>query len=102
MPSSFKRRDGVATSACASTMAPSSSTASPHASAVTEASRLSDVASLLGEPARARIVSALMGGTALPATDLALLAGVRPSTASEHLARLVTGGLLAVERHGRH
>lgn len=64
--------------------------------------RLADVARLIAEPARARIVAALMGGTALPATELALSAGVRPSTASEHLTLLVNGGFLIVERHGRH
>src|SRR5689334_17090062 len=69
---------------------------------MTEHDRLADFASVLGEPTRARMVAALMGGTALPATDLALLARVQPSTASEHLALLVSGGFLSMERHGRH
>ncbi|HTK28582.1 MAG TPA: metalloregulator ArsR/SmtB family transcription factor [Vicinamibacterales bacterium] len=63
---------------------------------------LSDFARMLADPTRARIVASLMGGTALPATDLAIMADVRPSTASEHLSRLVAGGLLVVERQGRH
>src|SRR4051794_30419601 len=60
------------------------------------------VAALLGDPARARMVQALHDGRALPAGELARRAGIAASTASEHLARLVDGGLLAVERTGRH
>jgi DNA-binding transcriptional ArsR family regulator len=60
------------------------------------------VAGLAADPSRARILLALGDGRALPATVLADEAGVSASTASEHLARLVKGGLLKVERHGRH
>jgi DNA-binding transcriptional ArsR family regulator len=60
------------------------------------------VAALLGDGARARMVQALHDGRALPAGELARRARVSPSTASEHLARLVDGGLLSVERTGRH
>jgi DNA-binding transcriptional ArsR family regulator len=60
------------------------------------------VASLLAEPARVSIVSALMDGQARPATELARIAGVSPSTGSEHLALLTRGGLLRVDQHGRH
>jgi len=63
---------------------------------------VSPVAALLGDPARARIAQALHDGRALPASDLARHAGVAPSTASEHLAKLVDGGLVSVERSGRH
>jgi DNA-binding transcriptional ArsR family regulator len=63
---------------------------------------IAPVAALLGDPARAEIVSALNDGRALPAGELARRAGIAPSTASEHLARLVAGGLLAVETTGRH
>jgi DNA-binding transcriptional ArsR family regulator len=63
---------------------------------------LAPVASLVGEPARARILLALIDGRALPATRLATEAGVAKATASEHLGRLVDGGLLAVEQYGRH
>src|SRR5439155_423716 len=56
----------------------------------------------LGEPGRARVLRALGDGRALPASVLAFEAGVAPSTASEHLARLLAGGLLRVEPHGRH
>ena len=59
-------------------------------------------ARLLAEPARARVLMALMDRRALPASVLAGEAGVAPSTASEHLARLVDAGFLTVERHGRH
>jgi DNA-binding transcriptional ArsR family regulator len=63
---------------------------------------LAAVGRLLGEGARARILAALGDGRGLPATVLAREAGVAPSTASAHLARLVEGGLLRVETHGRH
>src|SRR6059058_1861612 len=45
---------------------------------------------------------ALGDGRALPASVLADEAGVAASTASAHLSRLVKGGMLKVERHGRH
>ena len=64
-------------------------------------SALARTAALLGDPARAAMVDALLAGTPLPSGRLAEAAGVAPSTASEHLARLVDGGLLVVERHGR-
>jgi DNA-binding transcriptional ArsR family regulator len=60
------------------------------------------VGALLAEPSRAKILMALADGRALPASVLAAEAGVAASTASEHLGRLVDGGLLAVEAHGRH
>ena len=59
-------------------------------------------AALIGEPARAALLLALMEEDALPARELAARARVAPSTASGHLARLVEGGLLAGERRGRH
>ena len=69
---------------------------------MSEAAELARLAALVGEPARARMLTALVGGIALTATELAATADVAPSTASEHLARLVDGGLLGIERQGRH
>ncbi|HEY2351342.1 MAG TPA: winged helix-turn-helix domain-containing protein [Candidatus Acidoferrum sp.] len=63
---------------------------------------LSLTAGLLGDPGRAAILLRLMGGMALPAGELAATANVAPQTASEHLAKLVAGRLLSVERQGRH
>jgi DNA-binding transcriptional ArsR family regulator len=60
------------------------------------------LSALVGDPARANILTALMGGQALTANELACEAGVTAQTASGHLARLLDGGLLAVERQGRH
>lgn len=60
------------------------------------------IAALIGDPARASMLVALMDGRALTATELAGVAGVTPQTASSHLARLVAGGLIALERQGRH
>jgi DNA-binding transcriptional ArsR family regulator len=59
-------------------------------------------AALLGDPARARLLFALADGRALPASVLAAEAGIAASTASEHLAKLLAGGMLAVETNGRH
>jgi DNA-binding transcriptional ArsR family regulator len=63
---------------------------------------LSSLSRLLGEPARAEMCVALLGGQALSAGELARTAGVAPSTASEHLSLLVGGGLLSVVTQGRH
>jgi DNA-binding transcriptional ArsR family regulator len=59
-------------------------------------------AGLIGEPTRAAILLALLDGRARTATELASRAGVAPPTASAHLAKLVAGGLLALEAQGRH
>lgn len=64
--------------------------------------RLAVVADLIGDPARANMLQALMDGRALTAKELAWLAGIAPQTASGHLARLLQGGLLAVAAQGRH
>ncbi|WP_260597580.1 ArsR/SmtB family transcription factor [Sphingomonas endolithica] len=60
------------------------------------------IGALVGDPARASMLVALMDGRALTATELATVAGVSPQTASSHLAQLVAGELVAVERQGRH
>jgi DNA-binding transcriptional ArsR family regulator len=60
------------------------------------------IAALIGDPARANILTALMSGKALTATELAAEAGVTAQTASAHLARLETGGLVTQSRQGRH
>jgi DNA-binding transcriptional ArsR family regulator len=60
------------------------------------------VATLFADPTRARILAALTDGRALPASVLADESGVAASTASQHLGRLVAGGLLSVEQSGRH
>src|SRR5262245_35084995 len=63
---------------------------------------IAEVAALVGDPARATMVSALLDGRALTASELALAARVRPQTASSHLAKLTAGGVLAAVRSGRH
>src|SRR5215510_809792 len=62
---------------------------------------LADVARLLGEPARTRMLTALLGGCALTAKELAYFARVTAPTASSHLSRLVAGALLVMEKQGR-
>ncbi len=63
---------------------------------------LSHIGALLADPGRAVMVWSLMDGTARPAGELALLAGLSPSAGSGHLARLSDGGLLTQEVRGRH
>lgn len=60
------------------------------------------VASLLADPARAAMLRVLIDGTTRPASELAYAANVSAQSASAHLAKLVDGGLLACEPHGRH
>ncbi|MGA0595009.1 ArsR/SmtB family transcription factor [Enterovirga sp. CN4-39] len=60
------------------------------------------VASLLGDPARANMLTALMGGGALTAGELARQAGVTAPTASSHLAKLLAGNLVVLRKQGRH
>jgi DNA-binding transcriptional ArsR family regulator len=60
------------------------------------------IAALIGEHARAEILTALMTGQALTATELAQVAGVTKQTVSTHLAKLLDARLLAVENQGRH
>ncbi len=59
-------------------------------------------AALIGEPARAALLLALAEDESLPARELAARARISPSTASGHLAKLLSGGLVAAERVGRH
>lgn len=60
------------------------------------------VAALIGDPARANILTALMSGKALTATELAQEAGITRATASTHLKKLEDGGLIALRPSGRH
>jgi DNA-binding transcriptional ArsR family regulator len=59
-------------------------------------------AALLAEPARAAVVVALTEDEPLPASELAARAGIAPSTASEHLRKLVRAGFLEARKRGRH
>jgi DNA-binding transcriptional ArsR family regulator len=57
---------------------------------------------LVSDPSRAAMLLSLLDGLARPASELAAIAGVAPSTASAHLARLTEGQLVEVEQRGRH
>lgn len=63
---------------------------------------IAELAGLVGDPARATILTALLDGRALSATELAHAARITPQTASTHLAKLTEAGLLAAVRNGRH
>src|ERR1700676_1004268 len=60
------------------------------------------IASLLGDPARADVLTALMTDRALTATELAAIAGVTKQTMSAHLSKLLDAALVAVDQQGRH
>ena len=73
-----------------------------HNRTMPDGPRIARVAALIGEPARAEMLTALLADRALTATELAQHAGVTKQTASAHLAKLLDAGLVAVERQGRH
>jgi DNA-binding transcriptional ArsR family regulator len=60
------------------------------------------IAGLMGDPARAAILVALLGGRALPAGELAFIGNVAPQTASFHLHKLVDASLVTVQKQGKH
>ena len=63
---------------------------------------LSRIGALLADPGRAAMLWSLMDGSARPAGELTIIAGLSPSAASGHLAKLAESGLLALEVRGRH
>lgn len=69
---------------------------------MSEGPHLAMLGSIVGDPSRASMLGALMGGMALTAQELAREAGIAPSTASSHLGLLVDRGLLVVLSQGRH
>jgi DNA-binding transcriptional ArsR family regulator len=73
-----------------------------HREGMIKGAIIAEVAALVGDPARATMLSALVDGRAMSANELALAARITPQTASTHLGRLTKAGLLAVDRNGRH
>ena len=69
---------------------------------MTDGPYIAEAAALMGDPARANMLAALLGGRAMTAAELGLEAHVAPSTASGHLAKLVNGKLVSVTASGRH
>ena len=63
---------------------------------------IAEIAALAGDPARANILSALLDGRAMTATELAYAAHVTPQTTSAHLAKLTEAGLISATPSGRH
>ena len=63
---------------------------------------IAQIGALIGDPARANMLTALMGGKALTATELAGTAGITLQTASSHLSKLEAGGLIGQRKQGRH
>jgi DNA-binding transcriptional ArsR family regulator len=74
----------------------------PHIGGMSNAPQMAEVAALVGDPARANILCALLGGRALTATELAFAAGVTPQTTSAHLGKLHAARLLVLMKQGRH
>ncbi|MGB0084940.1 MAG: helix-turn-helix transcriptional regulator [Rhodomicrobiaceae bacterium] len=73
-----------------------------HIGGMSSAPQIAEVAALVGDPARANILCALLGGRALTATELAFAAGVSPQTTSGHLGKLLAARLLVLMKQGRH
>jgi len=69
---------------------------------MSDTTRIAATAALLGDPARANILAALMDGRALTAKELAFAAHVSPQTTSGHLGKLAEAGLLTPQKQGRH
>ncbi len=63
---------------------------------------IAEIGALLGDPARVNMMIALLDGRALTGRELAELAGVSPQTASSHLHKLITAGMIDAIRQGRH
>lgn len=72
------------------------------APAFASGARIAEIAALLGDPARANMLLALMGGQALTPGELARHAGVSAPTTSGHLAKLAAAGVVAARAQGRH
>jgi DNA-binding transcriptional ArsR family regulator len=64
--------------------------------------RFARIAAMIGDPTRARMLSALMGGQYLAAGELAAAAGVSPQTASTHITKLLDSELVELRIQGRH
>lgn len=67
-----------------------------------EGPNVAKIAAMLGDPARAEALTALMTDRALTATELAAIAGVTKQTMSAHLSKLLAASLIAVDQQGRH
>jgi DNA-binding transcriptional ArsR family regulator len=63
---------------------------------------IATIAALIGDPARANMLTALMDGRALTVSELAEAGGIGLPTASGHLARLDEAGLVTARKQGRH
>ena len=61
-----------------------------------------EIGALVGDPTRANMLEALMDRRALTAKELAARAEITPQTASSHLSKMITAGLITMEQHGRH
>ncbi|URJ47345.1 winged helix-turn-helix domain-containing protein [Paenibacillus polymyxa] len=65
-------------------------------------SNIAMIASLVSEPSRAAILTALLDGRFHTASELAHMAGIKPQTASFHLAKMTEAQVVTVEKQGRH
>lgn len=68
---------------------------------MTDSALIADIARSMGEPARVAILGALQAAPERSAGELTEIAGLAPSTVSEHLGKLVTTGLITVRADGR-
>ena len=66
-----------------------------------DATSITRIAGLIGEAGRIQMLTALLDGNSHSASELAMAASVSPQTASSHLSKLLSGGLVVSERSGR-
>lgn len=62
---------------------------------------ITQIAGLIGEPGRIRMLTTLLDDKTHSASELAMAADVSAQTASSHLSKLLEGGLIVAERQGR-
>ncbi|MGL6210459.1 MAG: ArsR/SmtB family transcription factor, partial [Paracoccaceae bacterium] len=67
-----------------------------------DAPDIARIAALIGDPARANMLLALMRGGARTVSELSVEAGVGLATTSSHVAQLLDGGLIVARKSGRH
>src|SRR6185295_9072987 len=97
-----RRIGGPDTSGAAEASGRAAGGAPRYSRSMSEALDMATIAALVGDPARANILCALLDGRALTASELAFAAHVSPQTASGHLGKLSGARLVEVAQQGRH
>ena len=97
-----RRSSGQNTSVRSEALRCAASSQSRYSVLMSEVLDMAAVAALVGDPARANILVALLDGRALTASELAYAAHITPQTASGHLGKLARANLIVPAQQGRH